>query len=154
MKTHRIKSAFLLAIVALVAAVISSGAPADNSGTTALYAVEAVASDDVWAAGYRYQGNFSFPLVEHWDGTSWTILPNPAGVLQSQLHGIAVVAPNDVWFVGQTWNSSDQAYILHWDGVSLQSVPLPIPASTFRSGRLRRLRRMMFGPLANLQTTR
>src|ERR1041384_8164553 len=122
MKTHRIKSALLLAVVGLVAALISSGAPADNSGTSALYAVQAVASNDVWAAGYRYQGNFSFPLVEHWDGTSWTILPNPVGVLQSQLHGIAVVAPDDVWFVGQTWNSSDQAYILHWDGVSLRSV--------------------------------
>jgi hypothetical protein len=111
MKTHRIKFAFLLAVVGLVAALISSGAPADNSGTSALYAVQAVASNDVWAAGYRYQGNFSFPLVEHWDGTSWTMLPNPAG---------------DVWTVGQAYASPvNQTLALHWNGTGWSQAVTP-----------------------------
>ena len=118
----------LVAVVGLVAALTPSGVTADNSGASALYAVEAFTSDNVWAAGYKYEGNSSFPLVEHWDGTVWTIIPNPAGVLQSQIHGVAVVAPDDIWFVGQTWNTSDQAYILHWDGVSLKSVPVVNPS--------------------------
>lgn len=130
MNLNRTKSPLPFAIlaVALVAAVTAGGAPVDNSGTTALYAVNAIASDNVWAAGYRFEGDLSFPMVEHWDGTSWTIIPNPSGVIQSQMHGIAVVAPDDVWFVGQTWNVSDQGYILHWDGVSLQSVPPANPS--------------------------
>jgi hypothetical protein len=130
MKPNQTKSSVALAIAAagLVAAVSAAGNPADNSGTSALFAVSAFASNDVWAAGYKYQGDLSFPLVEHWDGTNWKIVPNPSGVLQSQMHGIAVVAPDDVWFVGQTWNTDDQAYILHWDGVSLQSVPAANPS--------------------------
>src|SRR5689334_14558799 len=130
MKSSRKKSplALLIAVIGLAAAVTASGAPADDSGTTALYAVNAFASNNVWAAGYQYEGNSSFPLVEHWDGRSWSIVRNPSGVLQSQMHGIAVVAPDDVWFVGQTWIVSDQAYILHWDGVSLQSVPPANPS--------------------------
>src|SRR5437867_12235348 len=125
MKSNRTKSSLTLVIpfVGVVAALAASDAPVDNSGASALYAVSAFASDNVWAAGYKYEGDLSFPLVEHWDGTSWTIVPNPSDVLQSQMHGIAVVATDDIWFVGQTWNVGDQAYILHWDGVSLQSVP-------------------------------
>ena len=103
MKSNLTKSSLTLAVVliGLLAVLTADGAPADNSGTSALYAVHAYASDDVWAAGYQYHGNFSYPLVEHWDGTSWSILPDPADVVQSQMHGIAVVAPDDVWFVGR-----------------------------------------------------
>jgi hypothetical protein len=130
MKSNRTKFylALIIAVAGLIAALTASGEPADNSGTTALFAVTAVAPDDVWAAGYRFQGNLSFPLVEHWDGTTWSVIPNPQDVLQSQIHGIAAVAPDDIWFVGQTWNGGDQAYILHWDGVSLQSVPPANPS--------------------------
>jgi hypothetical protein len=120
--------ALLIAVIAPGAALTARSAPADSSGISALYAVKAVASDNVWAAGYKYQGNLSFPLVEQWSGAGWSIVPNPPGVTQSQMHGIAVAAPDDIWFVGQTWNVSDQGYILHWDGVSLQSVPPANPS--------------------------
>ena len=130
MKFNRKQSSLALVILAagLIPTITARVLPADNSGTSALYAVNAFASDNVWAAGYKYQGNLSFPLVEHWDGISWAIVSNPSGVAQSQMHGIAIVAPDDVWFVGQTWNTDDQAYILHWDGVSLQSVPPANPS--------------------------
>lgn len=61
----------------------------------------------------------AFPLVEHWDGTSWTqvAIPSSGAALT------AVVAPSAsaVWAVG----TSDVA--LHWDGRSWQRVTLPIP---------------------------
>jgi len=128
MKSNRVKTFLVLPAFGLIAAFTTRGAPADNSGASALYAVKAFASDNVWAAGYKYQGNLSFPLVEHWDGTRWSIIPNPSGVIQSQMHGIAVVAADDVWFVGQTWSVSDQAYIMHWNGVSLEAVPAANPS--------------------------
>jgi hypothetical protein len=112
-----------MVILPLTSITIFAVAPvtrADNSGTSALYAVDAYASDDVWAVGYKYEGDLSFPLVEHWDGTRWSIIPNPPDVSQSQMHGVTVVAPDDVWIVGATWNVSDLAYALHWDGISLQ----------------------------------
>ena len=104
-------------------------APAGSPGDSALYAIDALSPKDVWAVGYKYQGSQSFPLVEHWDGTAWSIIPNPPNVEQSQMYGVTAVAPNDVWIVGQTWVVSDRAYILHWDGTSLQVVPPVNPGS-------------------------
>lgn len=103
--------------------------PLGNGGDSALYAVHGLSSKDIWAVGYKYQGSESFPLVEHWDGEAWSIIPNPPGVEQSQMYGVTEVAPDEVWIVGQTWVVSDRAYILHWNGTSLQAVAPVNPGS-------------------------
>src|SRR5690242_20524485 len=47
-------------------------------GTTALTSVARVAPNDVWAAGYYSpEANKVNTLLEHWDGTAWTIIPSP-----------------------------------------------------------------------------
>lgn len=60
------------------------------------------------------------PLVEHWDGTSWSEVAVPSGGTWLD----AVVAPSatDVWAFGPS------AIAEHWDGTSWHSVSLPIPA--------------------------
>lgn len=60
------------------------------------------------------------PLVEHWDGTSWT----PAAVPSASTSLDAVVAPaaTDVWAFGPF------AVAMHWDGTAWHSVKLPTPA--------------------------
>ncbi len=48
-----------------------------------LYAVEAIAPDDVWASGFytELQGLTAVrvPLFLHWDGSSWSQVPSPGG---------------------------------------------------------------------------
>jgi len=59
--------------------VVSSPYP---SGATHnfLYGVSAVASNDVWAVGfYQVQAGMASTLIEHWDGTQWSIVPSPNG---------------------------------------------------------------------------
>ena len=34
-------------------------------------------ASDVWAAGYRTLGGTVVPLVEHWDGTRWSLDRTP-----------------------------------------------------------------------------
>src|SRR5439155_27132012 len=55
--------------------------PSPNLGTATnvLNAVAARATDDVWAVGYGGGGGFtvSETLVEHWDGSAWSIVPSP-----------------------------------------------------------------------------
>jgi hypothetical protein len=66
------------------------------------------------------------PLVEHWDGTSWTQVTVPsAGPALG-----AVVAPSatDVWAFG----TDDVA--VHWDGTSWHRVTLPIPKDSAAPG--------------------
>jgi hypothetical protein len=69
------------------------------------------------------------------------------------MHGVAMIAPNDVWIVGQTWNVSDLAYVLHWDGTSLQSVPCVNPGSSLRYMPSPRWPRMTSGRPAIIRPT-
>jgi hypothetical protein len=60
-----------------------SRVPSPNVGPSAsvLVAVAAVASNDVWAAGhYGFSG--ALTLVEHWDGTAWSVVPSPCSILE------------------------------------------------------------------------
>jgi hypothetical protein len=87
-------------------------------------ALAASASNDVWAVGkvYMNAGNCgkgsNFPaVIEHWDGTSWNIVPSPSPV-NKRLTGVAAIASNDVWAVGYNEPSWGSLYTLteHWDG--------------------------------------
>jgi hypothetical protein len=58
-------------------------------------------------------------LIEHWDGTSWTITPNPTiAQSNSTLSGVAAISANDAWVVGGS-------LIEHWDGASWKVVSNP-----------------------------
>jgi hypothetical protein len=76
-----------------------------DPGTTGnhLYAVDAVSANDVWAVGQQLgtqapdQG-----LVEHWDGTQWSVVPLPLSTTGSvMLDGVAATS-NQVWVVGES----------------------------------------------------
>ena len=60
MKSVSVKSLFAI-FLAFIAA--NKSTPADTAGNSALYGIHAFASDNAWAAGYKYQGNLSFPLT-------------------------------------------------------------------------------------------
>src|SRR5438067_4164099 len=61
--------------------------------------IVAVSAWDIWAVG---NGNgvsdAGQPLVEHWNGTSWTIVPSPRGDLWS----VSALSARDIWAVGST----------------------------------------------------
>jgi hypothetical protein len=112
----------------------SPNEPGQNADT--LVAVAAVATNDVWAVGnYEILGGYHWnTLVEHWDGTKWSVVesPNPSGAYESFLNAIAVVSPADIWAVGYSVGNNLQTYqvplIEHYDGQSWTIVPSPFPA--------------------------
>jgi hypothetical protein len=62
--------------------------PAVDAGSSGnlLYAVRAIASNDVYAVGQ--QAGAGFPneaLIEHWNGTAWSVVSSPADVSTSAL---------------------------------------------------------------------
>src|SRR5205823_13678772 len=64
-----------------------------------LWDVAAISPNDVWAVGYYSNGTIT--LVEHWDGTQWSIVPSPnPGDSDNYLGAVATVSSNDVWAVG------------------------------------------------------
>src|SRR5439155_23464018 len=84
-----------------------------------LYGASAVSTDDVWAVGYQgtSQGFESAPLTEHWDGTTWSVVPapSPSQVGQNLFNSVAAISADDAWAVGDGGNGP---FIEHWDGAA------------------------------------
>ena len=75
------------------------------------------------AAGF----NHPRPLIERWNGSAWASIP-PSWNEESELLGVAAVAPNDVWMVGG-YQTGGHALIAHWNGNALTVVPDPNPGA-------------------------
>ena len=101
-----------------------------------LFAVTAVSTNDVWAAGFYYNnaGN-SQGLIEHWDGKKWKIVPSPdPGLTDNQLHAFAVISSKAIWVVGVQSSDAGNSYqtlIERWDGTQWSVVPSPSPGSPY-----------------------
>ena len=84
--------------------------------TNVLYGVAELGPNNVWAVGYDQPSGFGAPyytLIEHWNGTAWSIVQSRSdyGVLTS----VVAAGPHDLWAVGTT-NYPGLGVIEHWDG--------------------------------------
>jgi len=84
--------------------------PSPNSSSgDFLQSVAAATSSDIWAVGGTYPDNQedTQTLIEHWNGTKWTIATSPSPGLRNVLNGVTAV-PNtrQVWTVGTFTTSS------------------------------------------------
>jgi hypothetical protein len=95
--------------------------------------VSALSPSDVWVVGDQEGSNGKFEtLAEHWDGSSWAVVPTPdPGSTGNHLYAVDAVSPDNVWAAGMELNgdSPDQGLVEHWDGSSWSVVPTPDPAS-------------------------
>src|SRR5437762_9069683 len=94
-----------------------------------LSSVAVATENDIWAVGWGYQQSIGAyrTLIEHWNGASWSIVRSPNATNgYNFLNGVAVVAANDVWAVGQAANGSTyNTLVEHWNGVAWSIVPSP-----------------------------
>jgi hypothetical protein len=101
-------------------------------------AVDGVSANDVWAVGAANR----VPLIEHWDGASWKIVPTrKPGQGDSELTGVAALATDDIWVVGsfrRARGGSRRALVEHWDGRSWRVIPTPGEELTDVDARSRR----------------
>jgi hypothetical protein len=102
-------------------------------GDPELSAVDAVAANDVWAAGqYPAPGGGIQPLFLHWDGQRWRRVPPGPGTEQSGgvIFDLVVLSATDVWAVGYKGTpvfAEFEPLAEHWDGASWQVVDVPNP---------------------------
>jgi hypothetical protein len=93
--------------------------------------VAASSSTDAWAVGHRFDSidHAGHALIEHHDGTSWTISPSADGPasLQSALSGVTARTASDAWAVGSFTRANNliRTLIEHWDGTSWTRVMSP-----------------------------
>jgi hypothetical protein len=126
-------------------------APGTSTPNNGLYAVDAAASDDVYAAGYQsitVPGGWYGQQIEvlHWNGSQWSVLPNTplpptsigAGVSGAHVKDLDVLGPNDVWFAGFWIDLQPSGFttlpglLMHYDGsnFTLTNVPMVVSPST------------------------
>lgn len=106
--------------------------------TDDLHGVAAISPSDVWAVGgivnygNRLPGDPPHyrPLIEHWNGSQWSVVPGESIGLALYLNRVTALAPNDVWAVGSFDVSGDvfRPLIEHWNGTAWQAINSPIPA--------------------------
>jgi hypothetical protein len=106
--------------------VLSPNVGSDNN---VLFGVAAISANDVWAVGgHRTRLGTYQTLIEHWDGTSWSIVSSPnVGSGDNALLGLLVTTARDIWTVGYSSSSQGplQTLVGHWDGTSWSVVPSP-----------------------------
>jgi len=94
--------------------------------------VVALSATDIWAVGTSYvpTPTFEQTLVEHWDGTKWSIVwsPNHPHSGANMLNGVAAVGPDEVWAVGIYTASEGYPVPLseRWDGSTWKEVATPV----------------------------
>ncbi|HXJ63970.1 MAG TPA: N-acetylmuramoyl-L-alanine amidase [Actinomycetota bacterium] len=115
--------------------------PSPGTALNEIRAVDAVAPDDVWAAGLWSDRDrwLRHGLVLHWDGTAWRQVPIPFLNGETHLDGISASAPDDAWAVGESCPgpcsglAHSTAVLLHWDGEKFSRVK-PAVIGSDRSG--------------------
>jgi hypothetical protein len=69
------------------------------------------------------------PLIEHWTGTRWSIVPVPKAAL-GVLESVSATSASDVWAVGAGQQNGQSVMALHFDGSSWKLVTVPTPPGT------------------------
>jgi hypothetical protein len=85
--------------------------------------VDALAPNDVWAVGGDCYGIDT--LAEHWNGSSWSIVPGaqiPGGDWAT-LYGVEAVSTSNVWAVG--YAGEESPLMEHWNGQAWSIVSVP-----------------------------
>ena len=103
-----------------------------SSNVNAFFHFNAIKADsptDVWAVGDQGIAGTTTgsTLIEHWNGTAWSVVPSPSPGSGSDLTGVTTSnAANDVWAVGDETPAGGtvaQTLTLNWNGTSWVTVP-------------------------------
>jgi hypothetical protein len=97
--------------------------PADPSDSS-IDGLAAVSPCNVWAVGGA--GDPVSPLIEHWDGSSWTVVPPPDPDGSGYLTAVAAASARDIWAVGNAAGGTPGPLFLHYDGSAWTQVPRPV----------------------------
>jgi hypothetical protein len=114
-----------------------------------LNAVDDLSPGNAWAVGTSFSGGVAaspggLTLIEHWNGTSWSIVPspNPATGIPGDtdvLTAISGTGPGNLWAAGWDNNSVANTISLlfeHWNGTTWTAVtsPTPLGSAQFANG--------------------
>ena len=105
--------------------------PRMGLGDNHLAAASGTSVADVWAVGSFAHNGIDRALIEHFDGSVWTIIPSPYDPTfpDDSLYSVSADSPNDAWAVGtmkkRCLHCLSRPFSLHWNGSSWSEVTIP-----------------------------
>jgi hypothetical protein len=103
---------------------------------TGLNGVTAISANNAWAVGNGFNNVHDTtasvanqPVIEHWNGTAWSIVTSPAGLIS--VDRISAASATDIWASGQAPQQTiagvpvPVAKTLHWNGTAWSVMPGP-----------------------------
>jgi len=104
--------------------------PASEPPDGQLNAVSADSPTDAWAGGSTTNASdlATTPLIEHWNGTQWSVTPFPVLTTENtpgHIISIAAISPADAWAV-TVEHKGNPAVVEHWNGSTWSTVSLPV----------------------------
>jgi hypothetical protein len=137
--THNAHAASITSAKSKVASTCGSwnviSSPNPGVGNESLYGIAAVSANNVWAVGNTQNNGVGNPqtLIEHWNGTSWSVVSSPNPGSNNILYAVArVPGTKQIWAVGLYYNNNlNQTLIEHWDGATWSVINSPNPSSLF-----------------------
>jgi hypothetical protein len=111
--------------------VVLEGDPPGNS-ESALSGISCRNSTTCYAAGSSFDGSNFHPLVERWNGTSWTVVPspNPAGGIGGAFSGVSCRSTPACFAVGAYFSNTTKTLrtlVETWTGTAWAVVASPNP---------------------------
>jgi len=105
--------------------VVSTPAAGPPNHFSFLYGVDCISANFCIAVGYaENSSNVDYGLVEQWNGSTWTIVPTPAGT--DLLDAVNCLSPTSCTAVGYSAQVSQIATLIeHWNGSAWSVVASP-----------------------------
>ncbi len=97
--------------------VVAAPNPAGSTNAS-LQAVSCPAATSCFAVGIFLDGATNKSLIEHWDGTAWSVMnsPNPVDLAKPLLESVSCANPTSCMAVGQPRVTTGEGIVEHWDG--------------------------------------
>ena len=109
---------------------------ANTAEPTGLSDVTAISATNAWAVGNGFNNVHDTSasvankaVIEHWNGTAWSIVASPAGLIS--VDRISAASATDIWASGQAPQQTiggipvPVARTLHWNGTAWSALPGP-----------------------------
>lgn len=109
---------------------------ANTAEPTGLSGVTAISANNAWAVGNGFNNVHDTSasvankaVIEHWNGTAWSIVASPAGLIS--VDRISAASATDIWASGQAPLQTiggvpvPVARTLHWNGTAWSVMPGP-----------------------------
>lgn len=107
--------------------------PSPGSNFDDLSSVAAISTKNVWAVGLLVNSSsVEQTLVEHWNGTAWSVIPSPnVASSSSTLFGVSAISASNIWAVGFSFSSGNpqKTLVEHWNGSKWKIVARPSPGT-------------------------